>query len=212
MRRCSTWRSSGRPGRRSWCGPPSKMLTALRLAADPIATSNRIALAASSGTPVGTLATLTWDGAQWSASADILTTDLAMDGGGRGFDLGWEGASGDQVVVYATRNKPRGVYRTRSLPADPLTTVPPWSAQADLPTLSIDPQTTLTPPCLISTTYCVTITGTTLYVTSTTGFPAAGVVAVDAELIRYTIKTATSLSGLTRGAFGTTATDHANGP
>src|SRR3990172_6368470 len=204
MRRCSTWRSSGRPGRRSWCGPPSKMLTALRLAADPIATSNRIALAASSGTSVGTLAALLWDGAQWSASADILTTDLAMDGGGRGFDLGWEGASGDQVVVYATRQSPRGVYQT-------WTPASGWSASAALPPLTADPQTTLTPPCLISTTYCVTITGTTLYVTSTAGFPAAGVVAVDAELIRYTIKTATSLSGLTRGAFGTPATDHASG-
>jgi hypothetical protein len=185
----------------------SSPLTALRLVGDIAATSNRIALAASNGTPVGTLATLTWDGAQWSASADILTTNLVMDGGGRGFDLGWEGASGDQVAVYAARLRPRGVYRTRS--SVPGST---WSAVATaLPPLPADPQTTLTPPCLVDNTFCVTIAGTTLYVTSTAGFPPAGVVAVDAELIRYTSKTATSLAGLTRGAFGTTATDHASG-
>jgi chitodextrinase len=186
----------------------SSPLTALRLVGDISATSNRIALAASSGTPIGTLAALLWDGAQWPAPADILTTDLAMDGGGRGFDLGWEGTSGNQVTVYATRQSPRGVYKTRS-PASA------WSASPEIqlptPTLSVDPQTTLTPPCLIDSTNCVTIAGTTLYVTSTTGFPAAGVVAVDAELIRYTSKTATSLSGLTRGAFGTRATNHASG-
>jgi hypothetical protein len=94
-----------------------------------------------------------------------------MDGGGRGFDLGWEGSSGDQIAVYANRGSPRGVYKTRSLPADPLTTVPPWSASASLPSLPADPQTTLTPPCLVDNTFCVTIAGTTLYVTSTAGFP-----------------------------------------
>lgn len=49
----------------------------------------------------------------------------------------------------------------------------------------------------------VTIGGTN------TNFPVAGTLIIDTEMISYTGKTATSFTGLTRGAYGTTAASHA---
>jgi hypothetical protein len=49
---------------------------------------------------------------------------------------------------------------------------------------------------------------TTVVVDSTTGFPAAGTIAIDSELITYTSKTGTNFLGCTRGTFGTTAASH----
>jgi hypothetical protein len=49
---------------------------------------------------------------------------------------------------------------------------------------------------------------TTIVVDSTTGFPAAGTILIDSELITYTAKTATDFTGCVRGASGTTAVSH----
>jgi hypothetical protein len=49
---------------------------------------------------------------------------------------------------------------------------------------------------------------TTVVVDSTTGFPAAGTIIIDSELITYTSKTGTDFVGCTRGALGTTAVSH----
>ena len=50
---------------------------------------------------------------------------------------------------------------------------------------------------------------TPIVVDSTTGFPSAGTIAIDSELITYTSKTGTQFDGtITRGAFGTTAATH----
>lgn len=49
---------------------------------------------------------------------------------------------------------------------------------------------------------------TTLFVSSTTGFPATGFVTVDLEIIAYTGLTATSFTGCIRGQDGTTAVAH----
>lgn len=49
---------------------------------------------------------------------------------------------------------------------------------------------------------------TTVIVDSTTGFPAAGTIAIDSELITYSAKTSTNFTGCTRGALGTTAASH----
>jgi hypothetical protein len=49
---------------------------------------------------------------------------------------------------------------------------------------------------------------TTVVVDSTTGFPAAGTILIDSELITYTSKTGTNFLGCTRGTFGTTAASH----
>lgn len=49
---------------------------------------------------------------------------------------------------------------------------------------------------------------TTITVDSTTGFPAAGTIAIDSELITYTSKTGTDFLGCTRGTNGTTAASH----
>ena len=49
---------------------------------------------------------------------------------------------------------------------------------------------------------------TTIVVDSTTGYPASGVMAIDAELIAYTSKTGTQFNGCTRGYSGTTAASH----
>lgn len=48
-------------------------------------------------------------------------------------------------------------------------------------------------------------------VVSTSGYPAAGFLFIDAEAIQYTAKTATSFTGLTRGALGTVAAAHVLG-
>jgi len=49
---------------------------------------------------------------------------------------------------------------------------------------------------------------TTITVTSAAAFPASGRIDIDTELITYTGKTATTFTGCTRGANGTTATSH----
>jgi len=51
----------------------------------------------------------------------------------------------------------------------------------------------------------------TANVGSTTGFPTAGTIKIDSELIDYTGKTATSFTGLTRGTHGTAAAAHVLG-
>lgn len=54
----------------------------------------------------------------------------------------------------------------------------------------------------------LTVGATTVNVVSTTGFPTVGFISIDAEVIKYTGKTATSFTGCTRGADGTTAASH----
>ena len=53
--------------------------------------------------------------------------------------------------------------------------------------------------------------GTVINVTSNTGFPTAGTIAVDNELITYNGKGTNTLTGITRGAFGTATTGTSNG-
>lgn len=55
----------------------------------------------------------------------------------------------------------------------------------------------------------LTIGATTVNVISTTGFPTAGAISIGAEIIFYTNKTASSFTGCTRGADGTSAAAHA---
>jgi len=52
---------------------------------------------------------------------------------------------------------------------------------------------------------------TTIVVTSTTGFAAAGRILIGSELITYSGKTGTDFTGCTRGALGTTAAAHTTG-
>ena len=53
--------------------------------------------------------------------------------------------------------------------------------------------------------------GTAVTVVSTTGFPAAGTIAIANELITYTSKSSTQFLGITRGAKGTATTGTSNG-
>ena len=53
--------------------------------------------------------------------------------------------------------------------------------------------------------------GTVINVTSNTGFPTTGTIAVGNELITYTGKGTNTLTGITRGAFGTATTGTSNG-
>ena len=55
-------------------------------------------------------------------------------------------------------------------------------------------------------------TSTTINVDSTTAFPSAGTIIIDAEVITYTGKTSTSFTGCTRGTNGSTAVNHAYRP
>jgi hypothetical protein len=52
---------------------------------------------------------------------------------------------------------------------------------------------------------------TTLTLTSGTSFPSSGTIAIGTELITFTGKSTNDLTGLTRGALGTSAASHANG-
>jgi hypothetical protein len=52
---------------------------------------------------------------------------------------------------------------------------------------------------------------TSLTMASTTSFPSSGTVLIDNELITYTGNSGGTLSGLTRGALGTTAASHSSG-
>src|SRR5262249_7505623 len=51
----------------------------------------------------------------------------------------------------------------------------------------------------------------TATVVSTAGYPSSGVVVIGNEDIQYTGTTATTFTGLTRGAFSTTAASHSSG-
>ena len=114
-------------------------LTALRLVGDP--SSNRLALAASSGPTSSRLTAQVWTGSEWPTTTlgeprepraiKTLTTTLSMGGGGRGFDVGWEGVSGDAVAVYGATGSPLGFSRMWSASA-PLSQ-DPWSAESVLP-------------------------------------------------------------------------------
>jgi hypothetical protein len=53
--------------------------------------------------------------------------------------------------------------------------------------------------------------GTTININSTTGFPSAGVIKVDNELISYTGLTSTSITGITRAVNGTSTAAHNSG-
>ena len=53
--------------------------------------------------------------------------------------------------------------------------------------------------------------GTVINITSNTGFPTAGTIAVGNELITYTGKGTNTLTGITRGALGTATTGTSNG-
>lgn len=60
-------------------------------------------------------------------------------------------------------------------------------------------------------TAAINNTVTTIPVTSTLGFNPTGSILIDYEVISYTGITATSFTGCTRGAYGTSAASHTNG-
>jgi len=62
-----------------------------------------------------------------------------------------------------------------------------------------------------TTTQAVSLTDTTIYVASKNDFPTSGVVEIDQERIIYTGGTSTTLTGCSRGAYGTTAAVHDSG-
>jgi hypothetical protein len=51
----------------------------------------------------------------------------------------------------------------------------------------------------------------TIVVGSTAGFASAGTILIEQELIKYTGKTATTFTGITRGAYGSSGSSHAAG-
>ena len=60
-------------------------------------------------------------------------------------------------------------------------------------------------------TQAVSLTATTINIASKGEFPSSGVVEIDAERIIYTGSTSTTLTGCSRGAYGTTAAVHNSG-
>lgn len=79
---------------------------------------------------------------------------------------------------------------------------------------SLDTNTTLLTAvngCSTTLDGAVTNSQTTFTVVSTACFPSDGVFALESELVIYTGKTSTTFTGLTRGAFSTSAVSHSNG-
>jgi hypothetical protein len=72
-------------------------------------------------------------------------------------------------------------------------------------------QTTTLNGALLADTAGTGGSGTAVTVVSTTGFPAAGTIAIANELITYTSTNATQFLGITRGAKGTATTGTSNG-
>ncbi|MFZ5875844.1 MAG: fibronectin type III domain-containing protein [Nitrospirota bacterium] len=144
------WQAEGvAPSIRTTPGEPTATIRALRAVGDAsnsnATVTNRIVLAASSGTAVPALEALAWNGTQWSA-AQVLTATLRAHDGARGFDLVSHGANGNVLAVYATTASPNSVSRTYtvatgtwspgetnvSLPASPspAASVPAWTELA----------------------------------------------------------------------------------
>ncbi|MBT9168445.1 MAG: hypothetical protein DDT19_01790 [Syntrophomonadaceae bacterium] len=67
------------------------------------------------------------------------------------------------------------------------------------------------PATLTTLSAAMDATQTTATVVSTTGYPSAGTLLIGSEAMTYTGTTATTFTGLTRGALGTTAATHALG-
>ncbi len=80
---------------------------------------------------------------------------------------------------------------------------PEISLVESVETLGMETRTTL-----INDASNITATAATITVDDTTGFEDNGYIRIENELIHYTGKTATSFTGLTRGAGGTTAATH----
>lgn len=83
-----------------------------------------------------------------------------------------------------------------------------WNGASVTPLLS----TTLTYTSGTTPWVFLNASSTSINVTSTTGFPAAGTLLIDAEIITYSGKTSTSFTGCTRGTSGSTAAVHAERP
>jgi hypothetical protein len=110
------WQSEGvAPSVATSTGAALRALRAVGDASNGTAVTNRIVVAASSGTATPALEGLVWSGAQWSTTAQVLTTTLRAHDGARGFDLAPQGVSGDVLAVYATTANPNAVSRTYSI-------------------------------------------------------------------------------------------------
>jgi hypothetical protein len=83
------------------------------------------------------------------------------------------------------------------------------SAWADTPLRGFPTSAGYAP--VTTTTQAVSLTDTTINIASKGNFPTAGVVEIGTERIIYTNSTSTTLTGCSRGAYGTTATIHSAG-
>ena len=83
------------------------------------------------------------------------------------------------------------------------------SAWADTPLRGFPTSAGYAP--VTTTTQAVSLTDTTINVANKSNFPTAGVVEIGSERIIYTGSTSTTLTGCSRGAYGTTATVHSAG-
>jgi chitodextrinase len=104
-------------------GQPIRALRMVGDASNAASPTNRIVLAASSGTAAPVLEALVWNGTQWSGGVPPLAASLRAQDGGRGFDLASQGGNGNVLAVYATTANPNGVSRTYS---------GTWSSEVDM--------------------------------------------------------------------------------
>ncbi len=173
----------------------------VRLVADP--SSRRMALGTSDANSDLHVQVLTWDGSAWSVGGTgvpfRLTGNMAFNRYQRAFDLGWESQTSKLMATYGELGQAEGAFRTWTASSG-------WTAQANLPSPAITPDSTT-----LNISGGLSATGTTITVVSTGVFPSSGTILIDNEKMTYAGVTSTSFTGVTRGAFGTIATTHVNG-
>ncbi|MDC0228059.1 flagellar hook-basal body complex protein, partial [Alphaproteobacteria bacterium] len=111
--------------------------------------------------------------------------------------------SGSEVTFTGLTRGANGTTAATGSTNGTVTLLPEVSLVESVETLGMETRTTL-----INDSANITSTATTITVDDTSGFEDNGYLRIENELIHYTGKTATSFTGLTRGAGGTTQAAH----
>ncbi len=131
-------------------------------------------------------------------------------------DLNGDPVADGTAVTFVMSGPGGGAYITGSLVGQSVATS---STVGGTATVTLHSGNAAGPVTIIATTYVnsgdqsdltiqVNPTDTTIYVTSTSGFPSSGKIKIDNEMIIYSSLTATTFAGCTRGDLATTVSTH----
>ncbi|MEY4745061.1 MAG: hypothetical protein RL272_1006, partial [Candidatus Parcubacteria bacterium] len=155
----------------------------------------------------------TWN---WDTNGDLkvgdatygLSVGVATGGGGAGDVRVWPSTSGTRRVMFGDNTD--GVAATFSHGGLSVASIP--NAFYDILDVNGGMRTGLSPTTLTTVSdNPLSNAATTVNVASTTGYPARGTLLIDSEAMQYAGVTATSFTGVVRGALGTTAASHTLG-